>query len=85
MGEKVPWQGKENVMQDSGVVQGIGTREIDRVQREMAILSNVGIVVLAFAVVLATALYVNSGLVVAWDPEMKSGWGSGRFTMMGFH
>jgi phytoene desaturase (3,4-didehydrolycopene-forming) len=85
VGEKVPWQGKENVVQDSGVVQGIGTREIDRVQREMAILSNVGIVVLAFAVVLATALYVNSGLVVAWDPEMKSGWGSGRFTMMGFH
>jgi len=76
--ESVPWKGKESVVRDQGVVQGKGTRELDRVNRRGGILSNVGIWVLAFVVLLGTLGYLNSGLVVTWDPKGQRGWGTGR-------
>jgi phytoene desaturase (3,4-didehydrolycopene-forming) len=42
------------------------------------VLSDVGIVLLAIVVLGLTLVYLNSGLVVSWDPEGKRGWGSGR-------
>jgi len=77
-GVRVPWYGKESVVRDQGVRQGKETAELDRVRRESAILSNLGIWVLAFVVLVATLAYLNSGLILTWDPEGKKGWGSGR-------
>jgi phytoene desaturase (3,4-didehydrolycopene-forming) len=77
-GESVPWKGKEEVVRDQGVVQGEGTKELDRVSRRGGLLSDVGIVLLAIVVLGLTLVYLNSGLVVSWDPEGKRGWGSGR-------
>lgn len=77
-----PWKGKHSVVSDQGVIQGKGTRDIDRIRREGAILSNGGIWIMAFVVLLITIFYVNSGLVVTWDLEMKKGWGSGK---LGLH
>jgi phytoene desaturase (3,4-didehydrolycopene-forming) len=77
-GETVPWENKESVVRDHGVVQWKGTRELDRIVRRGGLLSDVGIVLLAVVVLAATLGYLNSGLVVGWDPEGKRGWGSGR-------
>jgi phytoene desaturase (3,4-didehydrolycopene-forming) len=77
-GEFVPWGDKESVARDHGVVQWKGTRELDRIVRRGGLLSDVGIVLLALVVLAATLGYLNSGLVVGWDPEGKRGWGSGR-------
>jgi len=78
---RVPWEGKDSVVSGQGVRQGKGTREIDQVRKEVAILSNVGIWVLASVVLGITMLYINTGLVVGWDGKgkEKGGWGSGRF------
>lgn len=78
LGMSVPWMGKEAVVSDEGVRQGKVMREIDRVRRGGAILSDVGIWVLAFLVVGVSLAYMGSGLVVRWDPELKPQWGSGR-------
>jgi phytoene desaturase (3,4-didehydrolycopene-forming) len=77
-GDVVPWEGKEDVVRDQGVRQGKGMRELDRVVRRGALLSDVGIWLLAIVVLVSTLAYLNSGLVVGWDPEGKRGWGSGR-------
>ena len=77
----VPWKGKRSMVNDLGVMQGKGTNVLDKIRREGAILSNVGIWILAFVVLVGTILYVNSGLVVTWDPEMKRGWGSGKMAL----
>jgi phytoene desaturase (3,4-didehydrolycopene-forming) len=78
-GEVIPWEGKESVVRDQGVRQGKGTNDLDVVRREGAILSNLGICMLAFVVLVLTLGYLNSGLIITWDPEGKKGWGSGRF------
>jgi phytoene desaturase (3,4-didehydrolycopene-forming) len=78
-GEVVPWESKESVVRDQGVRQGKGTKDLDVVKREGAILSNLGICMLAFVVLVLTLGYLNSGLIITWDPEGKKGWGSGRF------
>jgi len=77
-GESVPWKGKEDVVRDQGVRQGKGMSELDRVVRRGALLSDVGIWLLAIVVLVGTLAYMNSGLVVGWDSEGKRGWGSGR-------
>ncbi|PQE22892.1 Phytoene desaturase protein [Rutstroemia sp. NJR-2017a BBW] len=77
-GMAVPWEGKEDVVQDQGVRQGKGMNELDRLVREKPLLSNLGIWILAVAVLVLTLAYVNSNLVVLWDREMKRGWGTGR-------
>ncbi|KUJ14377.1 phytoene desaturase [Mollisia scopiformis] len=74
----VPWGGKVAVERDEGVVQGKGTGELDRVRRGGAILSDLGIFVLALVVLGLSLGYMGSGLVVKWDPELKPRWGSGR-------
>jgi phytoene desaturase (3,4-didehydrolycopene-forming) len=78
-GEVVPWEGKESVIRDQGVKPGKRTRDLDVVKREGAILSNLGIWMLAFVVLVLTLGYLHSGLIITWDPEGKKGWGSGRF------
>jgi phytoene desaturase (3,4-didehydrolycopene-forming) len=78
-GEVIPWEGKESLVRDQGVRQGKGTADLDVVRREGAILSNLGICMLAFVVLVLTLGYLNSGLIITWDPECKKGWGSGRF------
>jgi phytoene desaturase (3,4-didehydrolycopene-forming) len=78
-GEVIPWEGKESVVRDQGVRQGKGTAYLDVVRTEGAILSNLGICMLAFVVLVLTLGYLNSGLIITWDPEGKKGWGSGRF------
>jgi len=83
-GMDVPWEGRESVVRDEGVVQGKGTREIDRFRKGGgAILSDMGIWILALVVLVGTLVYVNSGLVIAWDPELKRGWGSGSVKARG--
>ncbi|KAG0650247.1 Phytoene desaturase [Hyphodiscus hymeniophilus] len=77
LGRGNPWTGKE-VVRDQGVRQGKGTRDIDRVRKGGAILSDLGIGILALVVLVGTLAYVNSGLVIAWEPKRKRGWGSGR-------
>ena len=77
-GVRVPWGGKGDVVRDQGVVQGKGTKELDRVVRRGGLMSDVGIVLLAIVVLASTLAYLNSGLVLSWDPEGKRGWGSGR-------
>ena len=76
---EVPWEGKESVVQDEGVRQGKGTRDIDRVWREWTLVSDVGILVLALVVLMITMMYLYSGLLLTWDPDAKRVWGSGRF------
>ena len=74
----VPWVGKAKVLRGEGVRQGPKeVRDLDRVVRRGA---GLGIWILAFVVVLGAVayLYVYSGRVVAWDPVLKGGWGSGR-------
>ena len=75
---EIPWAGKQSVARDEGVVQRKGTSDIDRVKTGVAILSDLGICILALVVLVGTIAYINSGLVISWDPEMKRGWGSGR-------
>jgi phytoene desaturase (3,4-didehydrolycopene-forming) len=77
-GVEVPWRGKGAVIRDQGVVQAKGTGEIDRVRRRGGLLSDAGIWVLAVVVLVGTLGYLNSGLVVAWDPAGTRGWGRGR-------
>jgi phytoene desaturase (3,4-didehydrolycopene-forming) len=77
-GVAAPWKGKRGAGGDQGVVQGKGMKELDRVNRRGGLLSDVGIVLLAIVVLGVTLAYLNSGLVVGWDPEGKRGWGSGR-------
>jgi phytoene desaturase (3,4-didehydrolycopene-forming) len=84
-GITIPWRGKVDVVQDQGVKQGKGTRDIDRVQKETAILSNLGIWISTVIVLGVTVLYINSGLVISWNPELKKGWGSGRLSGQGIH
>jgi phytoene desaturase (3,4-didehydrolycopene-forming) len=74
----LPWEGKESVVRDEGVRQRKRTRDIDRVMKGGAILSDLGIWVLALVVLVGTVAYIHSGLVISWDLEMKKGWGSGR-------
>jgi phytoene desaturase (3,4-didehydrolycopene-forming) len=82
--EKVPWEGRESVVRDDGVRQRKGVRDIDLVRRGGgAILSDMGIWVLAAVVLLCTIVYVNSGLLITWDPELKKGWGSGNVKGLG--
>jgi phytoene desaturase (3,4-didehydrolycopene-forming) len=76
--EKVPWEGKEGVVRDMGIRQRKGGRDIDRVRKGNAILSDLGICILALVVLVGTLAYINTGLVIAWDPELKKGWGSGK-------
>ncbi|KAB8287901.1 hypothetical protein EYC80_010259 [Monilinia laxa] len=73
---EVPWKSKESVVQDQGVVQGKGIRNLDRIVKERPILSNIGIGILALIVLFLTIGYVNSNLVILWDEEMKRGWGN---------
>ncbi len=80
----VPWAGKEKRVRDDGVRQGKGTRDIDRVRRSNVLLSDLGIWMLALVVLVGTLAYVNSGLVIAWDPEVKKGWGSGKVKGLGY-
>lgn len=75
---EVPWAGKGDVIRDQGVAQGKGTKELDRIVRRGGLLSDMGIVILAVVVLVATLAYLHSGLMVSWDPEGKRGWGSGR-------
>jgi len=75
----IPWEGKEAVVKDMGVEQNKGTSPLDRVNKEAAILTDLGIWILAFVVLAMTMFYVHSGLVITWDPDLKRGWGSGRF------
>ena len=82
LGMASPWKGKV-AFRDNGVRQGKGTIDIDRVRRGGAILSDLGIWILALVVVAGTLAYVNSGLLVAWDPEAKKGWGSGNVRGLG--
>jgi phytoene desaturase (3,4-didehydrolycopene-forming) len=79
LGMEVPWEGKEAVVRDEGMKQGKGTRDIDRVQRSGALLSDLGILMLGVVVLGLVMLYINSGLVVTWNWDEKRGWGSGRF------
>jgi phytoene desaturase (3,4-didehydrolycopene-forming) len=74
-GMVLPWEGKESVVRDEGVRQRKRTRDIDRVMKGGAILSDLGIWVLALVVFVGTVAYIHSGLVISWDLEMKKGWG----------
>ena len=76
-GLEVPWRGKEDVHKDQGIRQEKGIDEIDRLQTEGTILSDWSIWVLAIAVLVSTIIYINSGLVISWDPEGKKGWRGG--------
>lgn len=83
---RVEWEGNEMLVRDREVRQGKGTRDIDRVRKEGggAMLSNFGIWILAFVVLVGTLAYINSGLLISWDPELKKGWGSGNVKGLGY-
>ncbi|CZR63948.1 probable phytoene dehydrogenase AL-1 (carotenoid biosynthesis protein al-1) [Phialocephala subalpina] len=81
----VPWGGKAPVLRDEGVVQGKGTSELDRVKKGSAILSDLGIFVLCGLVLVLSLGYINSGLVITWNREMKPQWGSGRVAGSSVH
>ena len=84
-GMRMEWEEKEMLVRDEGVRQGKGIRDIDRVRKGGggAILSNFEIWILAFVVLVGTLAYINSGLVILWDPELKRGWGSGNVKGLG--
>ncbi|KAF8862605.1 phytoene desaturase [Acephala macrosclerotiorum] len=74
----VPWGGKGKAVRDEGMFQGKGTGELDKVRKGGAILSDLGIFILAIIVLVLSLGYINSGLVITWNREMKPQWGSGR-------
>jgi len=78
-GLDVPWQEGMRDMGDSGMAQmrEKWVSDLDRVRRDWSLVSDTGILVLAFAVLAVSILYLNSGLVVGWDAEGKKGWGWG--------
>jgi phytoene desaturase (3,4-didehydrolycopene-forming) len=69
-----PWR----ELGETGVGDQKGKKNIDTVRKGGAILSDLGIWILALVVVVGTLVYINSGLVITWDPELKKGWGSGK-------
>lgn len=79
LGIEVPWEGRQ-IENDMGIKQHKGMSELDRVRKEGGLISDLGIWVLAFLVLIVSVVYANSGLVVKWRPEEKVGWGSGRVT-----
>ena len=76
-----PWKGKQSVVSDQGVMQCKGTNDLDKTRRQGAIWTNMGIWILAFVVLMATIIYVNAGLIVTWNPEIKKGWAGGRMAL----
>jgi phytoene desaturase (3,4-didehydrolycopene-forming) len=78
-GIRIPWAGKGSIERDMGVKQGKGTSDLDILRKESGLITDAGILWLAFVVLALTIVYLESGLVVSWDVEGKKGWGSGRF------
>lgn len=74
LGLNIPWKGKGNIVEDEGVIQGKGTRGLDRIVKERPVLSNVGIFGLMLVILILAMGYINSNLMVLWDAELKKGW-----------